>query len=60
MHNPPDLQSASDKQMLVFDAFERMFGYTYFGVIDYDEFLIPPNDMNLKQYMVSKIYHAGF
>ena len=47
-----DDQSRSDKQLLVFDAFERMSGYTYFGVIDHDEFLIPSRNRSLKQLLV--------
>lgn len=41
--------------MLLFDSFEKMFGYAYFGVIDYDEFVIPPNGWNFKEYLVRKI-----
>ena len=51
--HPPSLQSRSDTQLLIFDAFERMSGYTYFGIFDYDEFLIPTNDRSLKDLLVS-------
>ena len=50
--HPPDDQSRSDKQLMIFDAFERMSGYTYFGIIDHDEFLIPSNNRSLKNLLV--------
>ena len=49
---PPDEQSRSDKQLLIFDAFERMSGYTYFGIIDHDEFLFPSKNRSLKHLLV--------
>ena len=54
--NPPDDQTGSDKQVLTFDAFERMSGYTYFGIIDFDEFLIPSKDRSLKGLLVSALH----
>ena len=51
-----DTQSASDKQLVIFDAFERMSGYTYFGVIDHDEFLIPSKNRSLKEMLVCIFY----
>ena len=39
--------------MVVYDSFERMSGYTYFGIIDFDEFLIPSKDRSLKKMLVS-------
>ena len=50
-----DTQFWNDKQMIVYDAFERTSGYTYFGQIDHDEFLIPSGNRSLKQMMV-RIY----
>ena len=54
--HPPGEQSRSDKQLLIFDAFERMSGYTYFGIIDHDEFLIPSKDRSLKDLLVSALH----
>ena len=47
------VQFANDKQMMIFDSFERMSGYTYFGIIDTDEFLIPSVNRSIKQMLVS-------
>ena len=51
--HPPTSQSRSDKQLITFDSFEKMSGYTYFGVIDFDEFIIPSKDRSLKELLVS-------
>ena len=39
-----------------------MSGYTYFGILDHDEFLIPSRNRSLKQMMASiniKTFHSG-
>ena len=38
--------------MTVFDCHERMSGYTYFGIMDHDEVLIPTRNRSLKQLLV--------
>ena len=53
--HPPDSQSFSDMQLIIFDAFERASGYTYFGIIDHDEFLIPSKNRSLKEMLVSTV-----
>ena len=53
IYHPPSAQSRSDKQLVMFDSFEKMSGYTYFGVIDFDEFLIPSKNRTLKALLVS-------
>ena len=50
--SPPDYQCWSDETAIVFDVFERLIGYKYFGIIDHDEFLIPARNRSLKQFMV--------
>ena len=50
--SPPDYQCWSDETSIVFDVFERLIGYKYFGIIDHDEFLIPSRNRSLKQFMV--------
>ena len=45
--------SWNDEQIIVYDTFERYSGYMYFGIIDYDEFLIPSNNRTLKEMIVS-------
>ena len=52
--SPADNQCWSDETAIVFDVFERLIGYTYFGIIDHDEFLIPSRNRSLKQFVVSK------
>ena len=44
-----------DEQIVVYDIFERYSGYMYFGIIDFDEFLIPGNHKTLKEMIVSNI-----
>ena len=44
---------ASDEQIVVYDTFERYSGYMYFGIIDFDEFLIPCYNKTLKEMIVS-------
>ena len=51
--SPADNQCWSDETAIVFDVFERLIGYTYFGIIDHDEFLIPSRNRSLKQFVVS-------
>ena len=46
-------QLFNDLRLTVFDSFERMSGYTYFGIIDFDEFLIPTRNRTLKEMLVS-------
>ena len=38
--------------MVNYDAFERMSGSTYFGIMDFDEFLIPSRNRTLKEMLV--------
>ena len=51
--HPPNPQKWNDNNVAVKDQYERMSGYTYFGIIDHDEFLIPTRNRSLKQMMVS-------
>ena len=46
-------QAWNDKQLVVHDSYEMMSGYTYLGIIDHDEFLIPSKSRSLKQLLVS-------
>ena len=36
----------------MFDCHDRMSGYTYIGIMDHDEFLIPSGNRTLKELMV--------
>ncbi|XP_060568547.1 uncharacterized protein LOC132727149 [Ruditapes philippinarum] len=53
-----------DEQVLVYDMFSRFHGYTYFAIIDLDEYLLPRKHNNLKNMMtyLTKTYPgaAGF
>ena len=53
--NDSSFQTFNDLIIVNHDAFEMMSGYTYFGVIDFDEFLIPAKNMKLKQMLVSSV-----
>ena len=45
----------NDLQVVIKDSFERMSGYTYFGIIDLDEYLIPSRNRTLKELLVLTI-----
>ena len=45
-------QRQNDQQIVVNDSFERMSGYRYFGVFDFDEFLTLAEGANIKEMMV--------
>ena len=47
-------QLFNDLRLSVNDMYERMSGYTYFGIIDFDEFLIPAGKKTIKEMLVSK------
>ena len=47
-------QLFNDLRVSVNDMYERMSGYTYFGIIDFDEFLIPAGKKTIKEMLVSK------
>ena len=49
-----DHQTFFDLRLPVYDSFERMSGYFYFGIVDFDEFLIPSQNRSIKQLLVSK------
>ena len=53
---PRDFQRSrqlyNDLSMVNYDAFERMSGSTYFGIMDFDEFLIPSRNRTLKEMLV--------
>ena len=38
--------------MTVLDCHEKMSGYTYLGIVDHDEFLIPAGNRSIKQLLV--------
>ena len=38
--------------MTIFDSLERISGYTYFGFIDHDEFLVPSENRTIKEMLV--------
>lgn len=46
-------QLYNDLTLVVKDSFERMSGFKYFGIIDFDEFLIPAKNRTLKEMLVS-------
>ena len=48
-------QLFNDLRVSVYDMYERMSGYTYFGIIDLDEFLIPAGNQTIKEMLVSLI-----
>ena len=45
-------QSLNDRQATVFDFHDRMSGYTYIGIMDHDDFLVPSGNRTLKEFMV--------
>ena len=45
-------QLFNDLRLSVYDSFEKMSGYTYFGIIDFDEFLIPAGNKTIKEMLV--------
>ena len=47
-----DHQTFFDLRLPVYDSFERMSGYFYFGIVDFDEFLIPSQNRSIKQLLV--------
>ena len=51
--NSPTVQTWTDNGVVMQDTFERYNGYTYFAIIDWDEFVIPSNNQTLKSIMVS-------
>ncbi|XP_060594369.1 uncharacterized protein LOC132748749 [Ruditapes philippinarum] len=40
-----------DEQVVVFDCYQRLQGYTYISIIDLDEFLLPRKHSNIKKMM---------
>ena len=58
-YHPPNPQKWNDNNVAAKDQFERMSGYTYFGILDHDEFLIPSRNRSLKQMMVSCLTHLN-
>ena len=48
-------QLFNDLQVVIKDSFERMSGYTYFSIIDLDEYLIPTRNRTLKELLVLSI-----
>ncbi|KAK3586273.1 hypothetical protein CHS0354_022600 [Potamilus streckersoni] len=42
---------ASDEQILVYYCQDRLAGYSFIGVIDFDEFIVPQQDRNFKELM---------
>ena len=50
--------SWNDEQIVVYDTFERYSGYRYFGIIDYDEYLIPSRNRTIKRMLVSSLLLA--
>ena len=51
-------QLFNDLRVSVYDSHERMSGYTYFGIIDFDEFLIPAGNKTIKEMLVSLIHNV--
>ena len=49
-------QKWNDQQLMVYDSFERMSGYGYFGIIDHDEFFRPTKHKTLKEMLVITQY----
>ena len=45
-------QSQNDRQAAIFDCHDRMSGYTYIGIMDHDDFVIPSGNRTLKELMV--------
>ena len=50
-------QRQNDQQIVVDDSFERMGGYRYFGILDFDEFLMPLEGKTIKEMMVFEPAH---
>ncbi|XP_052810275.1 uncharacterized protein LOC128238408 [Mya arenaria] len=59
-----NLNSWNDEEVAVFDCQNRLSGYTYTGLYDFDEFIYPKNVKNLKDLLLSlgKLYpnSAGY
>ena len=53
-------QLYNDLSMVVKESFEIMSGYKYFGIIDFDEFLIPSNNRNLKEMLVNFLLQVNY
>ena len=51
-------QLFNDLTVSVYDMYERMSGNTYFGIIDFDEFLIPAGNKTIKEMLVSLIHNV--
>ena len=45
-------QRQNDQQIVVDDSFERMSGYKYFGIFDFDEFLTLAEGSTIREMMV--------
>ena len=54
-YNSKLAQKYNDQQTLTDDAFQRMAGYQYFGIIDHDEFFIPAQHKTLPEMLVSTV-----
>ena len=55
-------QQWSDEEIVILDYYERYSGFTYSGIIDYDEFLIPAANRTIKEmlfYLFSKHSNAS-
>ena len=46
-HESGNGQSQNDRQSAVFDCHDRMSGYTYIGIMDHDDFLVPSGNRTL-------------
>ncbi|KAK3600274.1 hypothetical protein CHS0354_013701 [Potamilus streckersoni] len=52
-------QGWSDEQVPVYDCMDRLAGYSYVGIVDFDEFIFPLQDKDFKQFVnrLKKTYH---
>ena len=50
-----NFQAWNDEQISVYDCLEKLRGYKYLAVIDFDEYIIPQNGENWTTLFVSKL-----
>ena len=57
--HPPNPQKWNENNLAAKDQFEKISGYTYFGIIDHDEFIVPSRIYYLCEDGIEKIRPSG-